>query len=482
MSINNAQVPATNQVNDEQYLRSDVFISYNHNASKPFARKLVKRLEIEFSEVWFDEQDIPAGVNYVNHFLDGLRRSDVVVMILSNDYVTSENCQLELRNAEKLQKRILTIVHQREPQFDFGALKQLSLPVSQINAIFFTDEEKFEESFAVLLKAIKTDQAYVRQHTDYLIKVDEWLSNDRDDSYLLHGDQIKKAEDWRDDQGTLEPLPTEDQLKYIRLSRERQIQLWEDEVKRKEEEQALKTQAAKRQRNFTILLFVGMLAVLVYLVTVAGQLDNRNQRLQERRIDDTATVALEIFLTADDNFANLQSALVNNDGDLIAQLVARHETDMQSLSILYPTINFYTTTTDFALVIDNSARVVPEAEFATVYNRALNTYQDFATYSDFPFALYTSDESIEIAGASTDSYRVAFVPIPDAQGIDVGYLILEVANPVESVVVNLYFTLFIVGLVYVVLIGIYLFAFSRRRVRAFTQNRRSRRQKSTETT
>lgn len=456
------------QAHDEAVMpsdRSDVFISYNHASSKPFAKQLVNRLKSENLEVWFDEEDIPAGVDFVDTFLKGVEGANTVVLILTHAYLDSKNCIREMEKAREFNKRIMLAIH--EP--DFSKFGELPADISRINAIFFCERPAkpfdFDKACNELLVAIKRDPEHTRQHTNYLVRAKEWQTNDRHESYLLLGDAIAEAENWRDTEVKISPFPTQDQLNYIRISREEQ-------TKRDAAQQKLQAQATRRQRNFMVLLFVGMLGILIYLLSVGVQLNNRNQLLQEKRIDDTASAAQMILI---DNFIALQSTSADD------AILAEHQEDIDLLAFLYPTINIYTTTLDFEILADSDARILPTTEIGEVYQSAVIDSENYSRYFEIPSVLYEDFESIEVTdGITLDSFRVAYDELTDTQGAVVGYLVLEIANPIENIIDNLFGSLIIMGLIYIALMIIYIVIFFRSRLRLLMENRRIRREKHTQ--
>ncbi|NEP52080.1 MAG: TIR domain-containing protein, partial [Moorea sp. SIO3C2] len=53
----------------------DAFISYGRADSKVFSTKLHQRLTELGFRIWFDQQDIPLGVDFQNQIDDGIEKS-----------------------------------------------------------------------------------------------------------------------------------------------------------------------------------------------------------------------------------------------------------------------------------------------------------------------------------------------------------------------------------------------------------------------
>lgn len=75
-----------------------VFISHS-SRDKKFARRLHQRLEDEGIDSWLDEEQILAGHDLVKQLEEGLRDSDFVVAVLSDNYLNGPWAQEEYRSA-----------------------------------------------------------------------------------------------------------------------------------------------------------------------------------------------------------------------------------------------------------------------------------------------------------------------------------------------------------------------------------------------
>ena len=54
----------------------------------------------------------------------------------------------------------------------------------------------FEQGMAPLAAALDTDLEATKAHTHWLVKALEWDIEDRDNSFLLRGSELKAAEAW----------------------------------------------------------------------------------------------------------------------------------------------------------------------------------------------------------------------------------------------------------------------------------------------
>jgi hypothetical protein len=89
----------------------DAFISYGRADSKAFATKLHARLLEQGLKVWFDQNDIPLGVDYQNQIDDGIEKSHNFLFIIAPHSVNSPYCRKEIELAIQRNKRIIPLLH-----------------------------------------------------------------------------------------------------------------------------------------------------------------------------------------------------------------------------------------------------------------------------------------------------------------------------------------------------------------------------------
>lgn len=193
---------------------SDVFISYARQ-DQGFVYKLHSALQATGREAWVAWQEgfpTPEGWQAIQKGIEG---ANTLVFVLSPDAVDSVLCQQEIDHAIHHHKRIVPIVYREG--FQFNPLSHAHEVIQQRNWVFFTAE--FEKAFQKLLEIIEADAVYVNLHTQLLVRSLEWDANGRNDSLLLHGNELKAAENWLADSNHGLP-PTPHQEAYIWKSRE----------------------------------------------------------------------------------------------------------------------------------------------------------------------------------------------------------------------------------------------------------------------
>lgn len=171
----------------------DAFISYGRADSKAFATKLHAKLVKVGLKVWFDQNDIPLGVDFQNQIDDGIEKAQNFLFIISPHSVKSLYCRKEIELAVQHNKRIIPLLH-IEPS---DCWDQLHPTIGKINWVFFREEQDtFETSFAGLGSLIHHQADYVEQHTHFLVQALEWERNQKQTNYLLIGEERIDAESW----------------------------------------------------------------------------------------------------------------------------------------------------------------------------------------------------------------------------------------------------------------------------------------------
>lgn len=139
--------------------KNSVFISYSH-LDKPQARALYERLVASGIHVWIDEIEIFPGDSLLQKIQDGMQQMTFLVVLLSNQSVTSKWVQHELEMAFSLQM---------EGNFQIipVKLRPCTLPLFLRGKQFvdLSSREKFEFGFERLFKAIDPNQRTAIAHT-----------------------------------------------------------------------------------------------------------------------------------------------------------------------------------------------------------------------------------------------------------------------------------------------------------------------------
>src|SRR5919199_577109 len=197
----------------------DAFISYGRADSLAFGRKLYARLKEQGLNIWFDQNDIPLGVDFQNQIDDGIEKADNFLFIIAPHSINSPYCGKEIELAIRRNKRIIPLLHveqidrdiwhSRKPQGtdeEWEAYKTKGLhssfnnmhpAIGKINWVYFREGiDDFDKSLTGLLELLNRHADYVEKHTQLLTKALEWERQQKQNRWLLVGDEKKQAEAW----------------------------------------------------------------------------------------------------------------------------------------------------------------------------------------------------------------------------------------------------------------------------------------------
>ena len=174
----------------------DVFISYGRKDSKQFATEMYKRMTAEGLDVWFDQEDIPLGVDFQEQIYEGIETANNFIFIIAPHAVKSEYCLKEVVHAVKLNKRIIPIMHVMPTAAE---LKLMHPAIEKLNWIYFRENvEVYEKSYTGLIGLLNSHRNYVSKHTEILVQALKWQKQLRSTSLLLVGKERQEAEVWLD--------------------------------------------------------------------------------------------------------------------------------------------------------------------------------------------------------------------------------------------------------------------------------------------
>lgn len=185
----------------------DVFISYGRAESKAFATKLCNQLTEKGYKVWFDQNDIPLGVDFQDQIDEGIETAHNFIFIIAPHAVKSPYCRKEIDLAIKRGKRIIPIL-QIEPTTK-EVWDMMHPAIGKINWVYMrqkwekekeqTDYEAiddFDTGFEGILSLLEQEKEYVQKHTEILFRAIEWERNHHNSMHLLVANERKQAEEW----------------------------------------------------------------------------------------------------------------------------------------------------------------------------------------------------------------------------------------------------------------------------------------------
>ncbi|NES20611.1 MAG: TIR domain-containing protein [Symploca sp. SIO3E6] len=192
----------------------DAFILYSR-ADADFARKLHDALEMQGKTTWFDQENLASSEDSQQEVDQGIESSDNILFVISPISISSPECISQVEYAQKLNKRIIGVVHREVPT---EALESTLASILSID--FQQNRGDFFVNFAELIRTLDSDPDYTSAHTRLLLKAMEWEQEKRDDSFLLRGKDLVTSEQWLQESADKQPQPNRLQLEYLTASRE----------------------------------------------------------------------------------------------------------------------------------------------------------------------------------------------------------------------------------------------------------------------
>ncbi|MCB0118732.1 MAG: TIR domain-containing protein [Anaerolineales bacterium] len=190
-----------------------VFISYSRR-DKIFAQQLTERLKSKSVDVWADWEDLPPSSNWMEEVQNAIEECDAYIFIISPNSLKSQVVLQELEMAERLNKRLIPILHQ---DINF---KEIPTSIASTNWLYIRNESEFESSFPQLIEAIQTDFGWIKTHTRVLQRALEWERHSRDKSYLLRGTDFETTQQAVTQNSSKAPQLTQLQREYLLASQE----------------------------------------------------------------------------------------------------------------------------------------------------------------------------------------------------------------------------------------------------------------------
>ncbi len=211
-----------------------VFLSYSRK-DREQAQKISDVLKQRHFGVFKDTDDILPTEEWRGRLEQLIHEADTIVFLLSPSSIASEVCAWEIDLAASLNKRIAPIVIE---DVDTDHIPPL---LAQLNFIFCTARDRFDDAVDSLVSALNTDIDWIREHTRLNTLAGRWEKAGRPARFLLRGQDIADAESWRDTQPREAPAVTNLHASFITASRR---------------------VATKRQRMTVTFSLAGMIAAL----------------------------------------------------------------------------------------------------------------------------------------------------------------------------------------------------------------------------
>ncbi|MEL6662513.1 MAG: toll/interleukin-1 receptor domain-containing protein [Pseudomonadota bacterium] len=189
----------------------NIFVSYSWN-DRDFTQQIIALLKDEGYDPQVDRTDIAPSEAWRSRLSEMIASCDTFLFVLTDDWVTSQNCKSEFDEALSAGKRLIPVVPRAltlTPPDEIG----------QLNYIYFFnlqpgDGRGFYEGMGELKRALRYDLERLRLRRRYEDRANGWAAGEDD---LLTGDQLSQAETWLKREMALEGVP-EHIARYIAAS------------------------------------------------------------------------------------------------------------------------------------------------------------------------------------------------------------------------------------------------------------------------
>jgi hypothetical protein len=220
--------------------RLKVFISYSRK-DQIFADRLVAALTVRDFDVLIDHRDLPVLEDWERELLGLIRESDTVILVLSPQSLESKVVAWEIEQVRIHSKRLAPVV--------IGELGNLPVPsdVAKINYMSFVDGSPFEQRLEELARALRTDVAWIKEHTRLGEAARRWAERGRPGDAMLRGRDLDEAEAWAVRRPREAPAAGELLAEFLSASRKVQTEQME-----KERAQITRTRRLQRRAGWAL--------------------------------------------------------------------------------------------------------------------------------------------------------------------------------------------------------------------------------------
>lgn len=195
--------------------RLGVFISSDAK-DLSFTRRLNDKLQVQGESTWFEPDKALLGPEYNSQVKTGIEQAENFLFVVSQDSLIDTSTLKELKLAEALSKRIIAVSYQE--------IDRSQVTPSLANGIWVEFKsihgEEFITDFETLYRILKSHPDHVRNHTQLLIRASVWEQAGKDNSTLLRGKDLKRAEQWYEQAQTQTPKPSDLQIEYLKASQQ----------------------------------------------------------------------------------------------------------------------------------------------------------------------------------------------------------------------------------------------------------------------
>lgn len=160
-----------------------LFVSYSRTTSE-LANAVTDALEARGYRVWIDQESITPASDWRERISVGIEGARAVVLIISERFIASPNCDRELVEAVGLGKRLIPVLAEHID------IERLPDPVPDLDLIMAAGADP-NAVVDEVVEAVETDLAWLDEHTRLLQSALRWAETPEDRSLLLRGNDLR---------------------------------------------------------------------------------------------------------------------------------------------------------------------------------------------------------------------------------------------------------------------------------------------------
>ena len=380
--------------------QTDVFISYSRTDGD-IARKLNESLQIAGKTTWFDQESIASGADFQQEIYGGIQNADNIVFILSPESILSPYCADEVEYAQKLGKRFITLLYREINPTDQPAA------LAAVQWIDFrANHTKFEQQFAEVLRTLDTDRQHVQAHTKWQKEAMEWAGFDKNDDFLLRGNELTLANQWLEQakESKKIPLVTELQEEFLKASLKKQNKV---------------NLAIERNKQ----IFIAAIAIILAVAVLAGsQWYKSYQHQKELAVKNLIFESKEVLRLFPDRALQLSKAAYNAEKEVSISSIKNFYTNIEQTNLLpnkqatiftQLEIDEYI---DAVITSENQSRFVVIGDYLYLFDEEGEAITAFGGKQEFnmqkQFFKATVDMYLEEINGSRGNYGASLKKIP----------------------------------------------------------------------
>ncbi|KUM78119.1 hypothetical protein AQI70_11535 [Streptomyces curacoi] len=201
-----------------------VFLSYSRRDTE-LARRITRSLEGRLQDIWVDWEAIEPSEQWRRAIREGIRRSDALIVLLSENSLRSAYCRDECEYAIELGKRVLPVL--ADPSLDGRTTAVMRehdwdrLLAYQRLPMIEEGDEAFERGIEGIVSFVTQEYRWVAFHTRLGNLAHEWWDSGCKRGLLLRAEELSLARQWQEHpvHAKLRVSLTEQQTHYLGESR-----------------------------------------------------------------------------------------------------------------------------------------------------------------------------------------------------------------------------------------------------------------------